>query len=80
MIDYTLTKDDAFLIIASDGVWEFLSSQDVCDIAAGVPGLKNSDICDNIVLKSAQAWEREEGDYRDDITCVCVALPWLQPE
>ena len=80
--DYTFTPDDQLLIIASDGVWEFLSSQDVCDIAAQVvdPTINHNTVCDLIVKKAAESWEREEGDYRDDITCVCLALPWLPTE
>ena len=80
--DYTFTPEDLLLIIASDGVWEFLSSQDVCNIAASVtdPATNHNTVCDLIVKKAAESWEREEGDYRDDITCVCLALPWLPTE
>ena len=28
------TEGDAFIIVASDGVWEFISSQEACDIVA----------------------------------------------
>lgn len=74
---YTITEEDAMMIMASDGVWEFLSSQDVCDIAASVEGGSHAAICDLIVLKAAERWEEEEGDYRDDITAVVVTFPWL---
>ena len=30
---YDISEDDRFLIIASDGVWEFLSNEDVARIA-----------------------------------------------
>ena len=58
-------------------MWEFLSSQDVCDIAAewDDPKANNGAVCDKIVAMAARRWEEEEGDYRDDITCVVVALP-----
>jgi len=54
----------------------------VCDIAAQVadPTTNHNTVCDLIVKKAAESWEREEGDYRDDITCVCLALPWLPTE
>ena len=29
---FTLTHNDKFLVIASDGVWEFLSNEDVANI------------------------------------------------
>ena len=30
--EFTLTVNDKFMVIASDGVWEFLSNQDVAEI------------------------------------------------
>ena len=30
---YLLDKDDKFIVIASDGVWEFLTNQEVANIA-----------------------------------------------
>ena len=32
---HTLTPDDSFLILASDGIWEFISSQEAVDKVAG---------------------------------------------
>ena len=32
---------------------------------------------DLIVLKAAERWEEEEGDYRDDITAVVISFPWI---
>jgi len=31
-LEFTLSQDDKFLVIASDGVWEFLSNEDVAQI------------------------------------------------
>jgi serine/threonine protein phosphatase PrpC len=33
ILKYEMTKDDKFMIVASDGVWEFITNKDVCDIA-----------------------------------------------
>ena len=30
--EFTLTTEDKFVVIASDGVWEFLSNEDVANI------------------------------------------------
>ncbi len=30
VLSYELDEDDQFIIIASDGVWEFLSNEQVC--------------------------------------------------
>lgn len=75
--EYDITDDDVALIIASDGVWELLSSQSVVDIVSSVKSLDPSEICHKIVQESSQMWKSEEGDYRDDITVVVLTFPWL---
>jgi serine/threonine protein phosphatase PrpC len=32
ILEWNLTVDDKFLILASDGVWEFIESEEVVDI------------------------------------------------
>lgn len=32
VLEFTLGLDDKFLVLASDGVWEFLSNEDVAQI------------------------------------------------
>jgi serine/threonine protein phosphatase PrpC len=32
IMEYYMTVDDKFVVIATDGVWEFLSSQEVAEI------------------------------------------------
>jgi len=76
--EYDITDDDVALIVASDGVWELLSSQSVVDIVAGVKDLNPNEICDKIVEQSSYMWKVEEGDYRDDITVVVLTFPWLE--
>lgn len=76
--EYEVTDDDVCLIIASDGVWELLESQQIVDIVAGVQDLDPMTICNNIVAEASHAWKVEEGDYRDDITCVVLTFPWLE--
>ena len=60
------------MILASDGVWEFLSNEEVIDMI--VPFWHRNDLkgaCSTVVKESVAAWEREE-DSIDDITCVIV--------
>ena len=76
--EYELTDDDVALIIASDGVWELLSSQSVADIVASVKSLDPAEICKQIIDQSSYMWKIEEGDYRDDITVVVLTFPWLE--
>jgi len=67
---------DLFVIVASDGVWEFIGSQEAAELVA----TKNhaSDACELLVKESAERWRREEGNYRDDITAIITFLPFLE--
>ena len=70
--EFGLNMDDKFMILASDGVWEFLSSDEVVDII--VPYWHRNDLkgaCSQIIKESVTAWEREEESI-DDITCIVI--------
>jgi len=75
--EYDIKDDDYAIIIASDGVWELLTSQQVADIAYGVKSGDVQEMCEVISDQSSYMWKVEEGDYRDDITCVIIKFPWL---
>ena len=75
--EYDLHEDDYVVIVASDGVWELLSSQDVADLVFNVKSGDVQEMCDVIVDQSSYMWKVEEGDYRDDITVVVLKMPWL---
>jgi serine/threonine protein phosphatase PrpC len=71
---FELTPEDKFIIIASDGVWEFLSNEDIAKIVWPFY-LKNSpELAGNAIVRaSAQKW-RENDSVIDDITCVTIFL------
>ena len=75
----TLTARDRFVVLASDGVWEFLSNADVCEIVGGFlqRGAPAIDACRFLIAKAAFAWATEEGSYRDDITAIVIYLEKL---
>lgn len=65
----TLDDKDKFMILASDGVWEFITSQEAVDI---VQKAKTGDAaCKAIVDESVKRWQDEE-EVIDDITVVIV--------
>lgn len=67
---------DAFVIVASDGIWEFISSQQACEVVAKYDlAIKG---CEQLVKLAEQKWKEEEGSYRDDITCIVAKLPFLE--
>ena len=69
---HEFTKEDRFVILASDGIWEFISSKECVKIVGEYYQRKDINgairtICD--VAK--KRWMKEE-DMRDDITCIIV--------
>lgn len=73
---------DDFMVIASDGVWEFISSEQAVDIVGQY--LEKGDdeggatrACRALIEAAAARWHAEEGEYRDDITAVVVHLSKL---
>lgn len=72
VLQHTLSADDCLIIWASDGVWEFLESQDGIDLIAGCS--TPDECCRILVKKSTELWHKEE-ELRDDITAVVTFLP-----
>lgn len=68
---------DRFLLSASDGVWEFISSQEAVDIVWEElqKGVGVSGACQVLIEQAAARWRDVEGDYRDDITALLIMLP-----
>lgn len=66
---------DPFIILASDGVWEFLDSSFV--VKAVAKKIK-TDGPENTIRKlqreARKRWKQEEGDYCDDITSILLQL------
>lgn len=67
---------DEFMIIATDGVWEFLESIDAVRIVADhmESGKGAESGCQALIAAAAAKWHEFEGDYRDDITVLVVQL------
>lgn len=74
---FEIEDNDEFLILASDGVWEFIESQEAVDIISDklAAGEACHSACQELIEQATQRWMEEEGDYRDDITAIVVRLP-----
>lgn len=68
---------DLFIIVASDGVWEFIESEEACRIVGAHLG-NATEACTALVQEAAARWKRFEGSYRDDITAIVALLPFLE--
>jgi protein phosphatase 2C family protein 2/3 len=69
---------DLFIIVASDGVWEFIPSEEACDIVNSYDDASKA--VQKLVAVAKQRWKEEEGNYRDDITAVVAMLPFLDED
>ena len=69
--------EDRFMIIASDGIWEFIDSSEAVRIVdmAYRAGKAASEAAGSLILRAALRWAQNEGNYRDDITATVVYLP-----
>ena len=71
-IDEKLDSDSKFIVVASDGVWEFLDNQKVADMV--MPFYKKDDpdgACKALIKESTQWWNQEDVVV-DDITVIVV--------
>ena len=60
------------MVMASDGVWEFIESKDAAKIVEQFISDSATVACQKLIETAAAKWRQEEGDYRDDITAICV--------
>lgn len=61
------------MIVASDGVWEFMENEEVVEIIGFYR--EKGDIegaCDRLMKESLERWKMEEEENIDDITFVVV--------
>lgn len=69
-----MNSQDKVIILASDGVWEFLENQQVADIVYPYFLQRNAEgAAENLVRAAFKTWKREE-NVIDDITCIVIFL------
>lgn len=66
--EYTLEDNDEFYILASDGVWEFMSSQEAVNVVSSNLSDGAEKACQVLIETASAKWKEEEGDYRDDVS------------
>jgi serine/threonine protein phosphatase PrpC len=73
---HTIQEEDEFFVLATDGVWEFIESEEAVRIVG--ERLEKGDgatkACQALIEAAAAKWHEEEGNYRDDITALVVYL------
>ena len=71
---HVIGPNDLYVVMASDGVWEFIESQIAINIVEKFMEKGATDACTKLIETAAAKWRQEEGDYRDDITAVCLKV------
>ena len=74
-----LDSNDKFIVFASDGVWEFLSNEDVAQIVLPYYFKNLPETAGNALVSAAtQQWNQND-NVVDDITCIIIFLEveWL---
>ena len=73
IIEYNLNNNECkYMVLCSDGVWEFLSNEEVMEIGNKYYSKNNmTEFCNELLKKSTEMWKYEE-NYMDDITIVTV--------
>lgn len=72
IMEWYFSEEDKFIIIASDGLWEYLSSQEVVDLLKTYY-LKGEikEAAERIVLIASNRWKKNEGVV-DDISIILI--------
>jgi len=79
--EYFFKPEDKFMVLASDGLFEFMESQEVIDIIKDY--YERNDIvgcCEYLYKESTRKWIQEEEDTIDDITIILVFFEDLYDE
>lgn len=70
-LDHTHIHKHRFIVIASDGVFEFLTNQSVADMVARYED--PLDACKKVVQEAYDLWLQYEV-RTDDITIICISI------
>ena len=79
--EYFFKPEDKFMVLASDGLFEFMESQEIVDIIKDF--YEKNDIvgcCEYLYKESTRKWIQEEEDTIDDITMILVFFDDLYEE
>lgn len=70
---HELDSTDDFLILASDGVWEFISIEEGVEIVGRSQSPESG--CKHLMQKARSRWRHmEKGAYVDDITAMVIGF------
>ena len=72
IFEYEITKEDKFMILASDGIWEFITSSECISIISEYYERNSPEECMKYLYElSSERWI-EDGNSIDDITMILI--------
>ena len=72
ILEYDLNTNTKYLVVCSDGIWEFMTNEQVRDIGNKYYAINNAEgFCNELVNVAINIWS-QKGKSRDDITVVAV--------
>jgi len=74
VMELDLDAGDKYLLLCSDGVWEFMTPKDVVEWVAQRDTLPASEAAQQLAREAHDRWITEEEDTADDITAILVRL------
>jgi len=66
-----------FMLLCSDGVWEFMTSQEAVDVVSKFSASDAQKAAETLAAEAWTRWIQEEGNVVDDITVICA---WFNDE
>lgn len=72
IFEFNLDENDKFLIAASDGIWEFITSKECVDIIKDYYLANDAQSCCEFLLEESSRRWMEEEEVIDDITMILI--------
>jgi serine/threonine protein phosphatase PrpC len=74
---FKVERDWSFVLLCSDGIWEFMDSQEAVDFVGRHRPSAAQDAAEALATEAWSRWIKEEGNVVDDITVIVV---WFSDE
>ena len=72
IIEYNILENSRFIVLASDGIWDKINNNKICEIGKIYNINKDSDgFCNELIKIAKEKWE-ENDNCCDDITCIVL--------
>jgi serine/threonine protein phosphatase PrpC len=73
MVMLNLEAENDVIVLASDGIFEFLTNQSVIDICVKCKDEGPLKACEEVISRSREYWEKYE-NHVDDMTMICIFI------